>query len=104
MRLHDTEVDLSWHARPHLPAEEERHAEERIAEIERTHEVRGAREPAVVGSPVCQGNTELFDAQRSLGIRQRAKSVRSANKSVGTGRWRRRQQTADPLSKHGPPG
>src|SRR5215831_10353066 len=61
MRLHDTEVDLSWHARPHLPTEEEWHAEERIAEIERTHEVRGARELTIVSGPVRQGNTELFD-------------------------------------------
>src|SRR5262249_48731775 len=104
MRLHDTEVDLSWHARPHLPTEEEWHAEERIAEIERTHEVRGARELTIVSGPVRQGNTELFDAQRSLSIRQGAKGVRSANESVGTGRRRRGQQTADPLSKHGPPG
>jgi len=68
-----------------LSAEEEGDAEERIAEIERTYEVRGIRELTVVGSPVCQGNSELFHAQRSLGVRQRAKRVRSANESMAAG-------------------
>src|SRR5262245_26919357 len=68
MRLHHPEVNLSRHSRSRLSAEEERDAEERIAQIECTHEVRGARELTVVGSPVCQGNSELFDAQRCLGV------------------------------------
>src|SRR5215813_15583817 len=93
MCLHHTEVDLSWHSRSRLSAEEERDPEERIAEIERTREVRRVRELTVVGSPVCQGNSELFDAQRSLGVRQRAKSMRSANESVAAGCRRRGQQT-----------
>jgi hypothetical protein len=62
MCLHHPKVDLSGHSRSRLSAEEERDAEERIAEIERTHEVRGARELTVVGSLVGQGNSELFDA------------------------------------------
>src|SRR5215831_3657706 len=103
MCLHHTEVDLSGHSRSRLSAEEKRDAEERIAEIERTHEVRGTRELTVVGSPVCQGSSELFDARQSLGVRQRAKSVRSAKESVAAGRRRRGQQTSDPLSEHSPP-
>src|SRR5215468_7379032 len=62
MRLHHTEVNLSGHSRSRLSTEEERDAEERIAEVERTHEVRSARERTVVSGPVCQGNSELFDA------------------------------------------
>src|SRR5215831_15808057 len=85
MRLHHTEVDLSGHSWSRLSAEEERDAEERIAEIERTHQVRGARELTVVSSPVRQGNSKLFDAQRCLGVRQRAKSVGSANEPVAAG-------------------
>src|SRR5215471_6837913 len=103
MCLHHPEVDLSGHSWARLSAEEEWDAEERIAETERTHEVRGARERMVVGSPVRQGNCELFDAQRCLGVRQCAKSVRSANESVAAGRRRRGQQTTDPLSEHSPP-
>src|SRR5215468_3624627 len=103
MCLHHPEVDLPGHSRSRLSAEEERDAKERLAEIERTHEVRGARELTVVGSPVCQGNSEFFDAQRCLGVRQRAKSVRSANEYVAAGGRRRGQQTTDPLSEHGPP-
>jgi len=38
--LHHTEVNFSGYSRSRLFAEEERDAEERIAEIERTHEVR----------------------------------------------------------------
>src|SRR5262249_49614934 len=57
----------------------------------------------VVGSPVCQGDSKLFDSQRSLGVRQRAKGVRSTNESVTAGRRGRGQQTTDPLSEHGPP-
>src|SRR5215831_10896820 len=85
VRLHHTEVNLSGHSWSRLSAEEERDAEERIAEIERTHQVRGARELTVVSSPVRQGNSELFAAQRSLGVRQRAKSVGSANEPVAAG-------------------
>src|SRR5215471_20301269 len=103
MCLHHPEVNLPGHSRSRLSAEEERDAKERFAEIERTHEVRGARELTVVGSPVCQGYSEFFDAQWCLGVRQRAKSVRSANESVAAGRRRRGQQTTDPLSEHGPP-
>src|SRR5215813_6686130 len=102
MCLHHTEVDLSWHSRSRLSAEEERDPEERIAEIERTREVRRVRELTVAGSPVCQGNSEL-DAHRSLGVQQRAKSVGRANESVAAGGRRRGHQTTDPLSEHGPP-
>src|SRR5215467_4202869 len=62
MRLHHPKVNLSGDSRSRLSAEEERGAEERFAEIERTHEVRRVRELTVIGSPVCQGNSELFDA------------------------------------------
>src|SRR5215472_9509320 len=103
MCLHHPEVNLPGHSRSCLSAEEEWDAKERLAKIERTHEVRGARELTVVGSPVCQGNSEFFDAQWCLGVRQRAKGVRSANESVAAGGRRRRQQTTDPLSEHGPP-
>src|SRR5215469_8434376 len=103
MCLHHTEIDLSGHSRSRLSAEEERDAEERIAEIERTQEVRRVRELTIVGSPICQSNSEFFDAQWSLGVRQRAKSVGSANESVAAGGRRRGQQTTDPLSEHGPP-
>src|SRR5215469_9320562 len=68
MCLHYPKVDLSGYSRSRLSAEEKRDAEERLAEIECTHEVRSARELTVVGSPVCQGNSELFDAQRCLGV------------------------------------
>src|SRR5262249_14803392 len=103
MCLHHPKVDLSGHTRSRLSAEEERDAEERIAEFERSHKVRRASESTVVGSPVCQGNPELFDAQRCLGVRQRAKSVRSTNEAVAAGRRRRGQQTTDPLSENSPP-
>src|SRR5215470_7697960 len=62
MRFHHPKVNLSGHSRSRLSAEEERGAKQRFAEIERTHEVRRVRELTVVGSPVCQGNSELFDA------------------------------------------
>src|SRR5262245_15339845 len=104
MRLHQTEVDLSRHARPRLSAKEERDPTERVAKIERTREVRGAGEATVVGSPVCQGNSKLFDAQRCFGVRKRAKRVGSTDESVGAGRRGRRQESADPLSKHRAPG
>src|SRR5215472_17931738 len=103
MRLHHPKVNLSGHSRSRLSAEEERGAKQRFAEIERTQEVRRVRELTVVGSPVCQGNSELFDAQRCLGVRQSAKSVRSANEAVAAGRRRRGQQTTDPLSENSPP-
>src|SRR5215472_12664799 len=93
VRLHHTEVNLSGHSRSRLSTEEERDAEERIAEVERTHEVRGAGELTIVCSPVCQGDSELIDAQWRLGVRQRAKSMRSANESVAAGRRCRGQQT-----------
>src|SRR5262249_50413738 len=103
VRLHHTEVNLSGHSRSRLSAEEERDAEERIAEIERTHEVRGARELTVVGSPVVEVNSEHFDAEWSTGAKQPAKGVGSANEPVAAGRRRGGQQTTDPLSEHGPP-
>jgi hypothetical protein len=104
MRLHHTEVDLSRHARPRLAAQEERDPQERVAEIERALEARGPGERTVVGRPVRQGDSQLFDAQRGLGVRQGAQRVRRANESVGAGGRRRGQQTADPLSEHDPPG
>src|SRR5215510_3574567 len=85
MCLHHPKVNLSGHSRSRLSAQKERDAKERFAEIERTHEVRGVRELTVVGSPVSQGNSEFFDAQWSLGVQQRAKSVGSANESVAAG-------------------
>ena len=72
MRLHHTEVDLSRHARPCLAAQEERHPHERVAEIERSRGARGPGERTVVGGPVRQGESQLFDPQRSLGVRRRA--------------------------------
>src|SRR5262245_6862690 len=42
MRLHYPEVDLSRHARPRLATQEERDPAERVAEIERASETRGA--------------------------------------------------------------
>ena len=57
----------------------------------------------MVGCPVRQGDAQLFDAQRSLGVRQRAERVRRADESVGAGGRGRGQQTADPLSEHDPP-
>src|SRR5215472_12851712 len=60
MRLHNSEIDLSRHARARLPTQKERNLAKRVPEIERTFETRCAGELSVIGCPVRQGDSELF--------------------------------------------